>query len=70
MDTVEMGRAGLTGLRGKMGRAAAPTISRTTPLDDRQAEAAIGWVLLGLTALQFLLLALKVLRAGRRGERR
>jgi hypothetical protein len=60
-----MGRQGLIGVRGKLGRAVAPAVSKATPMSTAQAEAMIGWALLALVATQFVILAARVVRAGR-----
>lgn len=59
MDTKELGTAGLTGWRGKVGDAVAGPVARHSPLDDDQVRAAVGFLFFGLS----LLYVLKTLKA-------
>jgi hypothetical protein len=43
MNMVAMGQVGLTGMRGRLARRAAPAIARRTPLEEERVLAIIGW---------------------------
>ena len=68
MDVTAMGRAGLTGWRGKVGSRVAAPVAERTPLSQDQIEALIGALFLALSLFQFMKLLSRVLRAGREGE--
>ncbi len=53
MNVTAMGRAGLTGARGKVARAASRPVSRVTPWSEQHIEAVLGAALLILAAVQF-----------------
>jgi hypothetical protein len=65
VDVRSMGRAGLTGWRGKMASKVAEPVSDRTPLRKIDVEALIGWAFLGLAVLQFVKLVRTTVRAGR-----
>jgi hypothetical protein len=64
MNVTEMGRAGLTGMPGKVGAAAAQPISERTSLTREQIEALIGAILLVLAIYRFARMLAGVWRAG------
>ena len=64
MDITAMGRAGLTGVQGKIGERAAEPISSFLPLSRDQVEAIIGAVLLALVVYRFAKTMARVWRAG------
>jgi hypothetical protein len=65
MDITAMGRAGLTGVQGKIGERAAEPISGFLPLSRDQVEAIIGAVLLALVVYRFAKTMARVWRAGK-----
>jgi hypothetical protein len=65
VDVRAMGKAGLTGWRGKMASKVADPVSDHTPLRKIDVEALIGWAFLGLAVLQFVKLVRTTVRAGR-----
>jgi hypothetical protein len=65
VDVKAMGRAGLTGWRGKMAEKVADPISDHTPMRKIDVESLIGWIFLGLAVLQFVKLVRTTVRAGR-----
>jgi hypothetical protein len=69
VDVRAMGRAGLTGWRGKMASKVAEPVAHRTPLRKIDVEALIGWAFLALTVLQFVKLARTAVRAGREASR-
>ncbi|MFL5797330.1 MAG: hypothetical protein ACJ77A_05285 [Actinomycetota bacterium] len=69
MDFQAMGRVGLTGVRGRVGRRAAKAVSNRTDLDEEMVAAVIGGALLALWLYQTVKTFQAVLEAGR-GERR
>jgi hypothetical protein len=64
MDITAMGRAGLTGVQGKIGERAAEPISTFLPLSRDQVEAIIGGILLALVVYRFAKTMSRVWRAG------
>jgi hypothetical protein len=70
MNVTAMGRAGLTGMPGRVGARAAEPISRRTPLTREQVEAIIGGILLALVVYRFLKTMATVWRAGRAQQMR
>lgn len=68
MDVQAMGKAGLTGVKGRVGGRVAGAVAKRTSFSRDQVEAAIGAVLLLLALFQFLALARRVVRAGLEGE--
>jgi hypothetical protein len=64
VDVRAMGRAGLTGWRGKMASKVADPVSDHTPLRKIDVEALIGWAFLALAVLQFVKLVRTTIRAG------
>jgi hypothetical protein len=64
MNVTQMGRAGLTGMPGKVGSAAAQPISERTSLTREQVEAIIGAILLLLAMYRFARMLGGVWRAG------
>lgn len=64
MDITAMGRAGLTGVPGRIGERAAEPISGFVPLSRDQVEAIIGAFLLGLVVYRFAKILARVWRAG------
>ena len=54
MNVTAMGRAGLSGAKGKVARAASRPVSRMTPWTQDQIEAALGGVLVLLATLQLV----------------
>jgi hypothetical protein len=69
VDVRAMGRAGLTGWRGKMASKVAVPVADRTPLRKIDVEALIGWAYLALAVLQFVKLARTAVRAGREASR-
>ena len=67
MDITAMGRAGLTGVQGRIGERAAEPISSFLPLSRDQVEAIIGAILLALVIYRFAKTMARVWRAGREG---
>lgn len=67
MNVTAMGRAGLTGVKGKMGAKVAQPVAERTPWSEEQIEAVIGAIFLALAFWQFLNLLRRVVRAGREG---
>jgi dihydrodipicolinate reductase len=68
VDFQAMGRVGLTGVRGRVGRRAARAVSNRTDLDEELVAAVIGGALLALWVYQTVKTLRAVLEAGR-GER-
>jgi hypothetical protein len=64
MDITAMGRAGLTGVQGRIGERAAEPISAFVPLTRDQVEAIIGGILLALVIYRFAKTMARVWRAG------
>jgi hypothetical protein len=69
VDMRAMGRAGLTGWRGRMASKVAEPVSDHTQLRKIDVESLIGWAFLGLAALQFVKLVRTTVRAGREASR-
>ena len=65
MNVVAMGREGLTGVQGRIGRKVAGPVAERTPLSQEQVEAIIGSLLLALSIYQFARSMVRVVRAGR-----
>jgi hypothetical protein len=68
MNLTEMGKAGLTGPRGKVGARVAQEVAQRTRYSEDQVKAVIGGILLILTAWQFVKLVRSVIAAGRRAQ--
>jgi len=64
----EMGKVGLDGWRGKVGRKIAEPVAERTHLTEDQILAIIGAVFLVLSTWNFLKLIRRVIAAGRTGE--
>ena len=69
LDVRAMGKAGLTGWRGKVASKVAQPVSDHTPLTAVDVEALIGWAFLALAVLQFVKLVRTTVRAGRQVAR-
>jgi len=65
MNINAMGQVGLTGVRGRAIRRAAPAIAQRTPLEEDQVLAIVGWVLIGLYAWGTFRLIRSLIEAGR-----
>jgi hypothetical protein len=65
VDVRAMGKAGLTGWRGKMASKVADPVSDHTRLKRVDVEALIGWAFLALAVLQFARVVRSTVRAGR-----
>jgi hypothetical protein len=65
VDLVAMGQVGLTGMRGRIARRAAPAIATRTPLEEDKVLALIGWALLALYAWGTVKLVRSLIAAGR-----
>ena len=68
MNVTAMGKAGLTGWRGKVGGRVAERVSERTRLTRDQVEAIIGALFLAVSAYHFIKLVRRVLEAGREEE--
>jgi hypothetical protein len=64
VDVSAMGKAGLTGWRGKVAPRVARALSQRVGLSRSAIEAIIGWAFLGLAVLQFVKLVRTAIRAG------
>jgi len=65
VDFQAMGRVGLTGMRGRVGRRAARAVSDRTELDEELVAAIIGGALLALWVYQTVKTLRAILEAGR-----
>jgi hypothetical protein len=65
MNVVSVGRQGLTGVRGMIGRKVARPVADRTSLSQEQVEAIIGSLLLALSAYRFVRGMVRVARAAR-----
>ncbi len=65
MNTVAMGKAGLTGVKGKVAQRVAGPVAERTRLSRDQVEALLGAAFLALSLWQFLRVARRVVAAGR-----
>jgi hypothetical protein len=68
MDLHAMGRAGLTGVPGKVGRRAARAVSKRSGLDEEQVAAIIGGLLLAFWLYRTTKTFMAIIKAGQ-GER-
>jgi hypothetical protein len=66
MNITAMGRAGLTGVPGKVGQQAAGPISERVPLTREQVEAIFGAILLVYAIYRFAKSMAQVWRAGKK----
>jgi hypothetical protein len=69
VDFQAMGRVGLTGVRGKVGRRAASAVADRTEMDEDLIAAIIGGALLALWVYQTVKTVRAIIEAGR-GEHR
>ncbi|CAN5331295.1 hypothetical protein BH20ACT24_BH20ACT24_21030 [soil metagenome] len=65
MNVKEMGKAGLTGWRGRVGERVAGPVSEHTPFGRDQILAVIGAVFLALSIYSFVKTMRRVVQAGR-----
>ena len=65
MNLTAMGRAGLTGVPGKVGQQAAGPVAERVPLTREQVEAIFGALLLAYAIYRFVKSMAPVWRAGR-----
>ena len=60
-----MGKAGLTGMRGRLGERVAESVSARSRFDEDQIKALIGGILLAISVYRLVKLIRDALRAGR-----
>jgi hypothetical protein len=65
MNFTAMGRAGLTGVPGRVGEKAAGPVSERVPLTREQVEAIFGGILLAYAIYRFAKAMARIWRAGR-----
>jgi hypothetical protein len=69
MDLQAMGRVGLTGVKGKMGRRVAGAVAKRTGIDEDRLAAILGGALLALWCYQTLKTVRAVVEAARGSDR-